>query len=127
MNKLEKVRAHLSVMQIDALFVTSELNQRYLLDYAFTDGMLVITAEKAYMVTDFRYYEEAQSKANPAFEVVMPSPRVAFVTDVLKNADVKTVGFESATLSYDEYMHLTAAAYRVVLENIRAYAKNIGY
>ena len=106
MNKLEKVRAHLRAMQIDALFVTSELNQRYLLDYAFTDGMLVITAEKAYMVTDFRYYEEAQSKANPAFEVVMPSPRIPFVTDVLKKAEAKTVGFESATLSYDEYMHL---------------------
>ena len=106
MNKLEKVRALLKEKNVDALFVTSELNQRYLLDYPFTDGMLVILADKAYMVTDFRYYEEAQSKANPAFEVVMPSPRVAFVNDVLQGAGVKTVGYESATLSCDEFARL---------------------
>ena len=106
MNKLEKVRALLKEKNVDALFVTSELNQRYLLDYPFTDGMLVILADNAYMVTDFRYYEEAQSKANPAFEVVMPSPRVAFVNDVLQGAGVKTVGYESATLSCDEFTRL---------------------
>lgn len=107
MNKLEKVRASLKEKGIDALFVTSGHNQHYLLDYPFTDGMLLVLQDAAYMITDFRYYEEAQSKANPAFEVVMPSPRLPFVEDVLKKADVKTVGYESSTLSCDEFARLS--------------------
>ena len=102
MEKLQKVRAAMLEKGIEALFVTDELNQRYLLGYPFTDGFLLILPEAAYMVTDFRYYEEAMQKANPAFEVIMPSPRVAFVNDLLKNAGVKTAGYETASLSCDQ-------------------------
>ena len=99
--KLQKVRAAMANEGIEALFVTDELNQRYLLGYPFTDGFLLILPEAAYMVTDFRYYEEAQQKADPAFEIIMPSPRAAFVADLLKKADVKVAGYETATLSVD--------------------------
>lgn len=104
--KLQKVRAAMQRADMDALFVTDELNQRYLLGYPFTDGMLLILPESAYMITDFRYYEEAKSKADPAFEVVMPVPRAAFVTEKLKEAGVRSVGYESASLSCDEFERL---------------------
>ncbi|MBP5210089.1 MAG: aminopeptidase P family protein [Clostridia bacterium] len=103
---LQKVRDAMQASGLDALFVTDELNQRYLTGYPFTDGMLLILPQTAYMVTDFRYFEEAQKNADPAFEIVMPSPRAAFVTEKLKDAAARTVGFESAQVSYDEYKRL---------------------
>lgn len=89
--------------KIDAVFVTGELNQRYLLGYPFTDGMLVITQTEAYMVTDFRYEEEAKKYADPAFTVVCPPIRTAFVTDVLDKQHVKTVGYENLIMTVAEY------------------------
>lgn len=104
--KLQKVRAAMQKNGMDALFVTDELNQRYLLGYPFTDGMLLILPDSAYMITDFRYFEEAKAKADKSFEVVMPAPRAAFVTEKLKDASVRTVGYESASLSCDEFDRL---------------------
>ena len=101
--KLQKLRIAMKEQGWDAVLVTSELNERYLLGYPFTDGLLVITATEAYMVTDFRYEEEAKKYADPAFEVVTPSPRTAFVADIFEKNHVKTVGFENLTMTVSEY------------------------
>ncbi len=98
---------------IDAVMVTSELNQRYFLDYPFTDGLLLITAQSAYMITDFRYEEEAGKCADPAFEIVTPSPRVAFITDVLEHEHVRTLGYEDRTMTVADY-HALDGRYRGV-------------
>ena len=101
--KLEKLRLAMQEKGIDALLVTDEINQRYLLNYAFTDGYLVILQESAYMVTDFRYREEAEKYADPAFRVVTPTPRAPYVQALLKNARVRTVGYEDRRLTVAEY------------------------
>ena len=103
MKRTDKLRARLSEKGIDALLVTSELNQRYLCGYPFTDGLLVITQKKAYMVTDFRYYEEAQKNVFPEFEVVIPDARAAFINGVLEEEGVKVLGYENETLSCAEF------------------------
>ncbi len=103
---IELLRSRMLQMGIDAVLITSELNQRYLLDYPFTDGMLLITLRKAYMITDFRYEEEAKKYADPAFEVVIPSPRVAFITDALTRESVRTLGYEDKTMTVSEYRDL---------------------
>ena len=103
MKRTEKLRARLAEKGIDALIVTSELNQRYLCGYPFTDGLLLITKTRSIMVTDFRYYEEAQKKAFSEFEIVMPDARLAFITEALKNEDVKVLGFENETMSCSDY------------------------
>lgn len=100
---LSRLRGEMQARAMDAVFVTSELNQRYLLNYAFTDGLLVITQKHAYMVTDFRYFEEAQKCADPAFEVVIPELRTAFITDALAGDGCKTVGYEDHSLTVAEF------------------------
>ena len=111
--KLKLLREKMSQLGIDALLVMDELNQRYLLEYHFTDGLLLITQNSAYMVTDFRYTEEAEKLANPAFSVVAPSPRLAFILEVLQKEGVKTVGYEDETV--------TVCAYRKLEEQYKDY------
>ena len=103
MKRTDKLRARLAEKGIDALLVTSELNQRYLCGYPFTDGVLLITKTRAIMLTDFRYYEEAQKKAFSEFEIEMPETRIAFITDALKNENAKTLGYENETLSCADF------------------------
>ena len=104
MNHLTNLRAALSAHGVDALLVLDELNQHYLSGFAFTDGFLLITRGGAYLVTDFRYYENAGKHAYPDFEVVMSEDRAAFIDEELAVAGARTVGFEGGSVSYETYL-----------------------
>ena len=68
MSKLNKLRAELKKMGVDALIVLDELNQKYLSDFAFTDGLLLITEDRAELITDFRYFEMAEKSASKDYD-----------------------------------------------------------
>ena len=101
--RLTKLRNKMSEMGLDAVLVLDELNQHYLSEFAFTDGLLFITHKRALLVTDFRYYEMALNKANKGFEVLTPDNRKELISSVIAEEGIKTVGFEGGTLSYESY------------------------
>ena len=101
--RLTKLRNKMTELSLDAVIVLDELNQHYLSEFAFTDGFLFITKEKAYLVTDFRYYEMALNKANKSFEVVMPENRKSFLEEIIAEYGIKTIGFEGGSVSYETY------------------------
>lgn len=102
MNKLQNLRERMSLKGIDAIIVLDELNQYYLSDFAFTDGLLVITQVAAHLITDFRYYEKALQERNPEFSVVTSKDRWEYIFDALSGC--KAVGFEGDFVSYSTYM-----------------------
>ncbi len=101
--RLTKLRAKMTELSLDAVIVLDELNQHYLSEFAFTDGLLFITKNFAHLITDFRYYEMALGKANKAFTVVTPQSRKEYITTVLSDEGIKTVGFEGGSVSYETY------------------------
>jgi len=103
MNKLQKLRKELKENKIDAVLVLDELNQRYLSNFSFTDGLLLITENKAELITDFRYYEMAEKRADKAFNIVMPEARYDYIGKILAEEGVKTLGFEGNSVSYNTY------------------------
>ena len=108
MNKLEILRRSMLNLGVDAVLVLDELNQHYLSEFAFTDGFLLITQKKAYLVTDFRYFEMAEQRANGEFEILMPKDRQAFIEEIIISEAVKTVGFEGGSFSYAAKMRYAA-------------------
>ena len=103
MNRLTSLRENMKARGFDAVIILDELNQRYLSEFAFTDGLLLITQNTAHLITDFRYYEMALAKANKGFEVVMPTDRSALIDSVLKEQGVSVVGFEGSFVSFEVY------------------------
>ena len=103
MTKLSRLREKMNILGVDAVLILDELNQQYLSEFAFTDGCLLITADKAYMITDFRYYEMAVNSANKEFEILMPEGRTSHVSVLLSDHGCKRVGFEGKTMSYEAY------------------------
>lgn len=101
--KLTKLRNKMRELSLDAVIVLDELNQHYLSSFAFTDGFLFITLEKAYLITDFRYYEMALNKADKSFEILMPENRRELLNKIIGECDIKTVGFEGGSVSYETY------------------------
>ena len=105
MTRLDKLRASMKEKGVDAVLVFDELNQRYLSRFAFTDGFLFVTLTKAYLITDFRYYEMALSKADGGFEVTMTKDRAGYLSEKISENNVKTIGFEGGFVSYERYIY----------------------
>ncbi len=103
MNRIDRLRTKMKEEGLDAVIVSSEINQRYLSRYPFTDGLILITLQRAELLTDFRYAEDAEKKADPRFAVVTPEDRFAHIGEFFAQECVKTVGYESKTLSCDEF------------------------
>ncbi len=101
--RITKLRNKMAELNVDAVIVLDELNQHYLSEFAFTDGLLFITKNTAHLVTDFRYYEMALGKANKSFEIVMPQSRREYLKKVISDEGIKTVGFEGGSVSYQTY------------------------
>ena len=103
MKKLEKLRIKMAELGVDAVLVLDELNQRYLSDFAFTDGYLFITKGNAYLITDFRYYEMALNKADKEFKILMPESREEFLKKTISDEGIKVIGFEGGFVPFETY------------------------
>ncbi len=100
MNRLEKLRQAMEKNQLDAFVVMSPENRRYLSGFTGTAATLLITADKAYLLTDFRYIEQATAQA-PLFQIIKvgndslrelkelagPAKQIAFEADYVTFAD----------------------------------------
>jgi Xaa-Pro aminopeptidase len=107
--RLTKLRAILPEQDIDAVLISQPENRRYLSGFTGSAGWLVITAERAMMVTDFRYYEQVGREA-PDFELAKIKTRVAdLLPEVLADLDVKRLGFESQHLTVEQLNTFKAA------------------
>lgn len=85
---------------MDGILVTSELNIRWLCGFPYTDGYILVTRHKSYVITDFRYIEAAKAQVGPGFEIVMmQGSTAALITSLLEENGVKTLGFEDEEMS----------------------------
>ena len=111
MSKLQKLRAAMADKGFDAVIITSEVNQRYITGFNFQDGLVVVTASRAVLITDFRYIEAAKaSKAAGIFEIVTPDKRhSAVVAEIVKDSSGKVVAVEEAKISLSGYESFKAA------------------
>lgn len=103
MDKLKTLRKWMREQELDAIFIFDELNQRYLSDFAFSDGFLSISMDEAYLVTDFRYYEAALSRADKNFKVISPDSRASILEKIINDGQFKKIGLEGSSLTYEHY------------------------
>lgn len=73
-----------------------------------------------------RLTKEAVVQANGWVRELCEELQIPYVDTHAKLVDPNT-GYLKPEYQNDEYMHLTAKAYGVILEHLRAYAKEIGY
>jgi len=101
--RVERLRQVLQAQGLDAILVTRPENQRYLSGFTGGEAALLITAQKALLLTDFRYYEQVAEEA-PHFELVKVEGRLKDILKaVLKNLGISSLGFESTHVPYSSY------------------------
>jgi len=100
--RIEKLRAALSELQADAFITEKAVNRRYLSGFTGSTGWVIVTRDESFLVTDFRYVDQAQEQA-AGFTVVNNERKpVEAIVRLLQEHDVKRLAFESA-VTYSTY------------------------
>ena len=118
MDKLNQFRNELDIFGLDCSVIYDELNIHYLSDFAFSDGLLVITKTDAYLLTDFRYFEMAVNNANKEFKVLTPENIFDETVNLITSHSCKTVGIEGNFVSKNEYDKLQKALQGIVVSDL---------
>ncbi len=101
MSKLERFKKELGANGADAAILSSGVSQRYMTGFDYTDGYVLVTKNKSYVLADFRYIEAARATVNSAeFEVIMPdTSMLVCISSLLDENECRIVLFEDVTLS----------------------------
>ena len=101
MSRLTRFKETMIGKGVDAAIISSEINQRYLTDFNYTDGFVLVTKNKSYVLADFRYIEAARATVDTAdFEIIMPDTSMAVcISSLLDENEAKVVAYEDETLS----------------------------
>jgi Xaa-Pro aminopeptidase len=111
---LQHMRVWLTEQGLDAFLVTQPQNRSYLSGWLNDDtegaGMLLIGQEKQVLLTN-PLYQEVAAKEAVGWEVVVPPAREYFpaLAEIARAAGWAKVGFESAVVTYAEYVQLNEA------------------
>ncbi len=108
--RLERLRAELDARELDAVLIAKPENRAYLSGFTGSAGLLLISRDRAALITDFRYIEQATAQA-PAFDVVkMESTNQAALARLVDEWGVSRLGFEGDFLTVDDHRNYQQAA-----------------
>ena len=105
--RLKCLRDLMAEERLDAVLVTKYVNLQYFSGFRGDDTSLVITKDRALLVTDSRYTEQAARQA-PLFEIVRQASGLWKQTaECVKSLGCRSVGFEGNGLLYRDYAKLS--------------------
>lgn len=107
MSRLANLRQRLSEEGFDAFLCMQPENRRYLSGFTGSAATLLITNKEAFLLTDFRYIEQANEQA-PEFQVIkLTKDSYQDLTDLGKT--IKRLAIEGNFVTYDEFSKLKGA------------------
>jgi len=115
-SRIDRFRSLLVRDGLDAFLVAVPENRYYLSGYKAEDmalmessGYLLITMDRLFLLTDFRYQEQAVAEA-PDFELLIYSEGLGQVLpDVFSSLGTERLGFEKDFLTYKRYLDLESS------------------
>lgn len=104
--QLTAIRKIFGQNSFDAFMVSNDLNRRYLSGFDGSAGTLLISQEKAYLVTDFRYVEQANAQVK-GFEVKKRGDDLhQILNQLFTECGWRKIAFESKQVSYADYIEM---------------------
>lgn len=139
MNNIRRIQEKLIEKDLDAILITDEKNQRYAAGFPFTDGYVLVTRERAFLLTDSRYIEAAGSTVDTELVTLQlfgaGKDRNELLKEDLAETRVEKLGAEEGKLSHGDYLALekltglTLQPAQSILSDLRAVKteEEIGY
>ncbi|MGG3883765.1 M24 family metallopeptidase [Brevibacillus panacihumi] len=101
--RLDKLREELARLQADAFITEKAENRFYLSGFTGSTAWVIVTAKDAFLVTDFRYVEQAQEQAQGFTVIDNERKAIDAIARVLKENGVKRLAFEGSSVSFQTY------------------------
>ncbi|WP_341877389.1 aminopeptidase P family protein [Defluviitalea saccharophila] len=102
--RLKKLRDKINALNLDGILIQNPINRKYISGFSGSAGILFISNHSSILFTDFRYIEQAKKQA-PDFQIVNHTTRGLYkeINELIQKEGIKTLGFESETVTYNEY------------------------
>lgn len=101
--RLESLRIELNNKELDAILITSATNRRYLTGFTGSAGNVLVTHNRAILITDFRYTDQAVMETS-LYEIIIHKGVISEkIAELLTENNIKSLGFEEEYVTYQEY------------------------
>jgi Xaa-Pro aminopeptidase len=94
MTRIEKLKQILDELKLDAFYITHLPNIRYLTGFSGSSAFALVTKNKDYFLTDFRYKEQSKEQVK-GFEIAVNYKVTDEMKKIFASEGFKRVGFES--------------------------------
>lgn len=102
-HRLNNFSQKLDNLSIDGFLVTYPANVSYLCQYKIDDTYLLVSPKESFLITDFRYLEEAKTKIS-GFTIKKTNGSIfSLIASLSNDLGIKHLGFETKYLPYGEY------------------------
>ena len=112
MTQVKRLQQIMKERGIGGILLSSTLNQRYITNFNYDDGYVVVLQDKAFLQTDFRYIEAANAQVNhDDFELVTPKiSHLKYVAQIAEENGIDTMLVEESALSLEDLSRFEKAA-----------------
>ena len=104
--RIRKLRTILHAEELDALLVSDPLHIRYLTGFSGDSGLALVGPENLFLITDFRYEEQARIEAPDSDLLIAKNGFVEKMAELPPKSTGHRIGFEEAHLPYKAYTKL---------------------
>ena len=101
--RMKRLQKKLTEEELDAVLITNPENRYYLTGFTGTAGAILLTTERGFLITDFRYTEQAGNQTEE-FEIIeLNKDIIESINDILQEDGTKKLGIEAKTVNYYQY------------------------
>jgi Xaa-Pro aminopeptidase len=107
MSRLETIKEQFNDLKIDSFLIKNLANIRYLTGFSGSAGNVLITKDKNYFISDFRYKTQSAKEVDKNFEIIIyVQNSLSFLKDLIEKHDLKKIGFESNFMTFNDVLGL---------------------
>jgi len=104
-HRIAKIRSYIEAKDIDAFLIIKPQNIRYLSGFTGSNGQLLITKSENYLITDFRYINQAKQESFNYQIIKQEKKMTDTIKEVCLQEKIKKVAFEEDQMVFK--MHET--------------------
>lgn len=105
-DRLQQLRKILQQEGLDGLLISSRPNTYYFTGFTGTTSTGLVTADKAYLIVDFRYTSQAGEQAFAGIEVIEHERGAAeTLNELCTRHEISALGIEGGNVSYADYLN----------------------
>lgn len=109
-NRLETARIKLHENKLDGILITNRANVLYISGFSGSNGVLLLTDKRNYLITDFRYIEQAEKESPHVSIVEHKMALMNTVVSKVRRLKIRRLGIESKSINLDQFYELREKA-----------------